>query len=73
MLLNNLNNTTHLNPIGQPRLLKWKPNILTNAWSDDVVAVGNSCGFIDPLEANALYMTVYGITSLVDCILKNKS
>ena len=64
---------SYLNPIGQPRLLKWKPNILTNAWSDDVVAIGNSCGFIDPLEANALYMTVYGITSLVDCLLKNKS
>ena len=62
-----------LNPIGEPRLLKWKPNILKNAWYDDVVAIGLSSGFIDPLEANALYMTVYGITSLVDCINKNKS
>lgn len=52
----------------KPRLLKWEPNILKNPWSDNVVAIGLSSGFIDPLEANALYMTVLGIKSLAKCI-----
>lgn len=55
----------------EPRLLKWKPNILTNPWTDNVVAVGLSNGFIDPLESNALFMTQYSITLLVDCIKRN--
>ena len=63
--------TKELTPLKEPKLIKWKPNILTNAWCDDVVAVGLSGGFIDPLEANALYMTVYSITSLVECINRN--
>ena len=55
----------------EPRLLKWRPNVLTNPWKDDVVAIGLANGFIDPLEANALFMTQYSITLLVECIKRN--
>jgi tryptophan 7-halogenase len=52
----------------QPRLIKWKPEILENPWSDNVVAIGLSSGFLDPLESNALFMTQFQITSLADCL-----
>lgn len=51
-----------------PRLLKWKPEILTNPWADNVVAIGLAAGFLDPLESNALFMTQFQITQLVECI-----
>ena len=59
--------------ITEPRLIKWRPNILKNPWSDNVVTIGLGQGFIDPLEANGLYLVVYGITLLVKCILKGSS
>jgi len=52
----------------EPRLIKWKPEILENPWSDNVVAIGLSSGFLDPLESNALFMTQFQITSLADCL-----
>ena len=41
-----------------------------SAWSDNVVTIGLGQGFIDPLEANGLYLVVYSITLLVKCIFK---
>jgi len=64
--------TSHRKPYKniEPRLLKWKPNVLKNSWKDDVVTIGLGQGFIDPLEANGLYLVVYSITLLVRCILR---
>ncbi|NBR38848.1 MAG: MFS transporter, partial [Alphaproteobacteria bacterium] len=39
------------------RFIKWDPMILQNPWSDNVVAIGTASGFVDPLEATALFMT----------------
>ena len=55
----------------EPRLIKWKPNVLKNPWKDNVVTIGLGQGFIDPLEANSLYLIVYSITLLVKCIRRN--
>ena len=52
----------------QPRLIKWDPHYLANPWTDNVVAIGLSCGLVDPLEANVLYTTVYGIQTLAKCL-----
>jgi len=59
--------------ITEPKLIKWKPSVLKNAWSDNIVTIGLGQGFIDPLESNGLYMVVYSITLLVKCILKGSS
>ena len=59
--------------ITEPRLIKWRPNILKNPWSDNVVTIGLGQGFIDPLESNGLYLIVFSITMLVKCILKDSS
>ena len=59
--------------ITEPRLIKWRPNILKNPWSNNVVTIGLGQGFIDPLESNGLYLIVFSITMLVKCILKGSS
>ena len=65
--------TSHRKPYNniQPRLIKWRPNVLKNPWKDNVVTIGLGQGFVDPLEANGLYLVVYSITLLVKCILRN--
>lgn len=54
----------------EPRLLKWQPNVLKNPWSENVVAIGLSGGFLDPLEANALYMNLFSVQTLARCLEK---
>jgi tryptophan 7-halogenase len=51
-----------------PRLITWKPGVLKNPWAENTVAIGMSSGFIDPLEANSLFMTQFQITTLAKCI-----
>ena len=57
----------------QPRVIKWKPNVLKNPWSGNTVAIGTSGGFIDPLESNALFMTQFQITTLVRCLKRGST
>ena len=59
--------------ITEPKLIKWRPNILKNPWTDNVVTIGLGQGFIDPLESNGLYLIVFSITMLVKCLLKDSS
>lgn len=56
----------------EPRVIKWKPNVLKNPWSGNTVAIGMSGGFIEPLESNALFMTQFQITTLARCIKENR-
>ena len=62
--------TSHMKPWmdKQPRNIKWKPNWLKNPWAGEVVAIGLSQGFIDPLESNALFMIQHSITTLAECL-----
>jgi tryptophan halogenase len=41
------------------------------AWVDNVVGIGNACGFVEPLEATALMVTCWHAQSLVDMLLNN--
>lgn len=61
---------THRTPFMNktPRLLKWSPSVLANPWAENVVAIGLSNGFIEPLEANVLFMTQFSITTLAKCL-----
>lgn len=49
------------NLIRQPRLLKWQPGAYKEPWCKNVVAVGLSAGFAEPMEANGLYLTISNI------------
>lgn len=60
-------------PLRDPRLLQWEPMVLANPWSDNVVALGSSAGFVDPLEATALFNLQSGIMNLVRCLQRDYS
>ena len=53
-----------------PRLIKWKPARLKKFGSGNVASVGLGSGFIEPLEANALYTIITSIRRLFD-VTKN--
>lgn len=52
------------NPRAEPRLIKWTPERLETFGDGNCAAVGLSCGFIEPLEANALYIIITSIRRL---------
>ena len=62
-----------IEPLREPRVLRWKPMILSNPWSDNVIAIGSSAGFVDPLDATSLFNLQAGIVNLVKCIDKKPS
>lgn len=49
-----------------PRLIKWTPTRLEKFGSGNVAAVGLSCGFVEPLEANSLYVIISSIRRLFE-------
>ena len=55
----------------EPRLLECTSGFLDNPWQGNIVALGLTSGFIEPLESNALYMIQYSITNLVKTIKRN--
>lgn len=50
--------------INKPRLIKWTPTRLEKFAGGNVAAIGLSCGFVEPLEANALYTIITSIRRL---------
>ena len=56
-----------------PKIIRWKPSRLETFAEGNVAAVGLSCGFIEPLEANALYIIVNSIRRLSRVLAKGKS
>lgn len=47
-----------------PRLIKWTPSRLEKIANGNVVAVGLSSGFVEPMEANALFVIINCIGQL---------
>jgi len=54
----------------KPRIIKWNPSVLSRPWQNNIVAIGSSAGFVDPLESVALSLTQIGITTLAKCLSK---
>lgn len=52
----------------EPKNLKWNAGYLKNPWTDNVVSIGLSAGFVDPLESNSLYMSIFGVELLAKCL-----
>jgi len=57
----------------EPRLLKWEPKRLINPAQKNVVSIGMAAGFVEPMEANALFVTVSSIWQLNYAIEKNET
>ena len=60
--------TVECNNIAQPRLLKWKPGRLKNPRAGNVFAIGLTAGFVEPMEANAIWHTLATVHRAIDTI-----
>jgi tryptophan 6-halogenase len=54
-----------------PRLLTWVPGRLEHMAKGNTAAIGLSCGFVEPLEANALYTIINTISQLTKVLASN--
>lgn len=55
------------------RVLKFKPEYAKNPFHKNVATVGLSCGFIEPLEANSIWMIAYNVLGLYRCLTEDRS
>lgn len=55
--------------IGEMRPIKFKSGRYDKFWINNVVAVGNSSGFVEPLEATALHMVIEQLKLLRQALL----
>ena len=47
------------------RVVKFRSGFYRRAWVDNVLAIGNACGFVEPLEATALMVVCQQISNFV--------
>lgn len=52
----------------EPRLLKWTPGRLKNPRAGNVFAIGMAAGFVEPMEANAIWHTLATVYRAIDTI-----
>ena len=46
------------------RVIDWTPFYIENAWEDNVVSIGLSSGFVEPLESTGISLIIKGIQTL---------
>lgn len=50
------------------KVIDWTPYYKNNIWEKNVVSIGLSAGFIEPLESTGVALIIIGIENLVQCI-----
>jgi tryptophan 7-halogenase len=58
------------NPLAKcwDQVVKFRSGRHERAWVGNVVGIGNSCGFVEPLESSALMMVCWQCESLITCL-----
>ena len=62
MLLRNLDAPA----LADPRLIRFQDRHAQRAWTRNVVAIGMSAGFVEPLESTALHLVQMGVAKLIE-------
>lgn len=53
-------------PLSDPRILRFRPGRRSRSWSRNVIGVGLSSGFLEPLESTSIYLAQMAITYLIE-------
>ena len=56
-----------------PKLIQWDQGYYEQAWVKNVVGIGMAQGFIDPMEANSIYVAQSGMEMLDKALKKYKN
>ena len=52
--------------LADPRLIHFRTGMRQQAWTRNVVAIGMSAGFVEPLESTALHLIQMGVARLIE-------
>lgn len=52
-----------------PRIIRFRSGHYRDSWSGNVIALGNACGFVEPLEATALMVVCLQLRAFTDVLI----